>query len=145
MFKWKGSPRKDYIYLSDEHTKFRLAQKLDLKPELKHIQDEKQNGTKLENFSDKLIVAYKLADSNSTANLEIDYSLFELLTRIKNGYVPNKEDQEDALKFLDFVEKLMGSGMKNKELLIHLESENKLFSLSKDDFHGYVFEKERTI
>ncbi|MFD0672240.1 DNA phosphorothioation-dependent restriction protein DptF [Cohnella sp. GCM10027633] len=140
VFDWKGSPRKDYIYLSNDQTKFRLAQELNFRPSLVHLPKEK--GALLENFSDKMIVSYELGTNNGTANLEIDFQLYRLLSQINNGYVPNKQDQEDSIKFIEFIEKLMGIGMKNKKLLIHLESENKIFFLSKDEFQGYLFEKE---
>jgi DNA phosphorothioation-dependent restriction protein DptF len=140
VFKWKVSPRKDYIYLAHDQPRFRMAQKLIFKPSTSHIFAQK--GNVLDNFNDKLIVSYYLGETKTSIELEIDYALFKLITIIMKGYIPNKQDYDDSLKFLEFMEKIMNYGSKNKELLVHLESENKIYSLSVDDFHGYIFEKE---
>lgn len=143
MFKWKGSPRRDYIYMSNEHAKFRLAQKLQFKPYMKHIPSNK--GNILDNFNNKFTVAYVLGDNNEITEIEIDYSLFKLLRMIMNGYVPNKQDYEDSIKFIEFMDRMMTSGSKNKELLVHVQSENKVFLISKDEFYGFMFEKEAQV
>lgn len=144
MFKWMGSPRRDYIYMSNDSTKFRLAQKLQFKPSMSHIPNNK--GIVLDHFNNKFTVSYMTGENNKEiADIEIDYSLFKLIRLIINGYVPNKQDYEDSIKFMEFMDKMMASGSKNKELLVHVQSENKVFLISKDEFYGFMFEKETQV
>lgn len=138
IHKWKDSPTKDYVYISKPTDAIRIAQKLNLSPDLSHIDNIRKE--KLETFKATLMVAYRFGDQ--IIRLEIDYTLYELLQKVLDGYCPNKKNEEDAIKFVEFIEKLMQFGDKNKELLIHFPQDSKLYKLYKDDFSAFVFEKE---
>ncbi|WP_379135208.1 DNA phosphorothioation-dependent restriction protein DptF [Paenibacillus sp. sgz500958] len=138
ILKWKNSPAKDYVYISKQTESIRIAQKLNLNPDISHIQTLIKE--KLETFKASLSVAYRC--KNQLVNLEIDYALYELLQKVLSGYCPNKKDEEDAIKFVEFVEKLMNYGDKNKELLVHYPQDSRIYKFYKDDFSAFVFEKE---
>ncbi|HDB5314934.1 TPA: DNA phosphorothioation-dependent restriction protein DptF, partial [Staphylococcus aureus] len=60
----------------------------------------------------------------------------------QQGYRPNKKDEEDAIKFVEFIDKLMAFGEKKNELLIHYPIDKKYYTIKKDDFGSFVFERE---
>lgn len=140
IYKWKGSPKKDYIYLNKAIEKFRLAQKMNIKPSIDHLHPSMSE--KLESFKSMIQLVYK-NESDAEIKLEIDYPLYKLLTKVLDGYRPNKKDEEDAIKFVEFIDKLMAYGDKNEEILIYFTTDQRLFSISRDDFGSFVFEREK--
>ena len=140
LFMWKGSPRKGYIYINKPSEKYRIAQKIHLKPSIEHLEfDENEI---IQKFKSTIPIVYEDPIRGNKAELEIDYELFKLLSKVQNGYRPNKRDEENAIQFLDFIDKIMKFGDKKDELLVYFKSDDRLFSLKKDDFGSYVFERE---
>lgn len=140
LFKWKGSPIKNYIYINNPNGKFRLAQSLNLKPSIEHL---KFNTNEiLESFKSNISLAYHDGEAKNTIFLEIDFPLYHLLLRVQEGYCPNKKDYEEAIKFVEFVEKVMSFGNKKEEMLVHFPNDNRFYKLKKDDFGAFVFERE---
>lgn len=135
IYQWKGTPKEEYIYISPVHEKYRLAQRMKLNPNISHI--KMQSGESLEIFKDRINIAFDIG--KSTHYLEIDYTLFHLFRRVLDGYRPNRQDEEEMVHFIEFIEKLMRSGEKKNQLLIHYIPDNKIFYLSKDEFSGYSF------
>ncbi|ALC90600.1 hypothetical protein AM500_13000 [Bacillus sp. FJAT-18017] len=140
IFKWKGSPKKDYIYLDKPSEKYRLAQKLELCPSVDHLITTTNDV--LNTFKSSIILAYHGGDSSKKILLEIDFQLYELLFKVQNGYRPNKRDEEDAIKFVEFLEKLMNFGEKQKELLIVFPKDKRFYTIKRDSFDAFVFERE---
>lgn len=140
LFKWKGSPKKGYIYLNKPSDKYRLAQQLNLKPSIDHLKFNKNDV--LDSFKASLVLAYHDGDIKNTIELDIDYQLYNLLVKVCQGYCPNKKDEEDAIKFTEFVEKIMKFGEKENELLIHFPNDSRFYKLNRDDFGAFVFERE---
>jgi DNA phosphorothioation-dependent restriction protein DptF len=140
IFLWKGSPKKGYIYINKPTEKFRIAQLLNLKPSIEHIKFQTENV--LYNFKLAITLAYHGGNTDNTVFLDIDYPLYSLLLKVQNGYCPSKKDEEDAIKFVEFLEKIMEFGNKKEEVIVHIPHENKLYKLKKDDFGSFVFERE---
>ncbi|WP_269217440.1 DNA phosphorothioation-dependent restriction protein DptF [Metabacillus sp. B2-18] len=140
LFKWKGSPVKNYIYINNPNGKFRLAQSLNLRPSIEHL---KFNSNEiLESFRSNISMAHHNGDPNNTIFLDIDFPLYQLLLRVQEGYCPNKKDYEEAIKFVEFIEKVMSFGNKKEEMLVHFPNDNRFYKLKKDDFGAFVFERE---
>src|SRR5690625_4601341 len=140
VYKWLGSPLENYVYYESNDTMYKLAQKLQMNESVDHLRGE-CNSTRefIDSFTDVLVVVFK--QENEIVTLEIDFSLYKLLLKIVNGYKPNKEDIENATQFVEFIERLMDYGDKEKEVLIHNLVENKMFFLEKDLFNNYAFEE----
>lgn len=141
LFKWKGSPKKDYIYLNEPGDPYRLAQKITLKPTIEHLKFSQRDV--FESFKATIVIAYHGGNSANKVYLEIDYPLYSLLMKVKEGYCPNRKDEEDAIKFVEFIKKIMNFGDKKEELLIHFPGEAHLFSLRRGDFKDFAFVKEQ--
>lgn len=140
LFKWKGMPIKNYIYINNPNGKYRLAQSLNLKPTIDHLSFI--NSNVLESFKANITLAYHDGNPKNTIYLEIDFPLYHLLLRVQEGYCPNRKDYEDAIKFVEFVDKVMKFGNKTNEMLIHFPNDARFYKLKRDDFGAFVFEKE---
>ncbi|UYZ24024.1 DNA phosphorothioation-dependent restriction protein DptF [Mesobacillus jeotgali] len=140
IFKWKGSPKKDYIYLSKPSDKYRLAQKLKPKPTVEHLSPN--TNEVLDTFKSSIVIGYNNGNSENNLFIEIDFQLYSLLKKVVAGYRPNKRDEEDAIKFMEFMEKLMEFGEKKEEMLIHFPRDNKFYMVKRDSFGAFAFERE---
>lgn len=140
IFKWRGSPKKDYIYMNKPLEKHRLAQKLNLRPTIEHLKPS--NEDILDSFKSSIVLAYYCGSTENKIFLDIDYPLYSLLSKVQDGYRPNKKDEEDAIKFVEFIEKIMSYGNKSNEILIHFPKDNKFYKIKRDDFGAFVFERE---
>lgn len=141
IFKWRGSPKKDYIYMNKPTEKFRLAQKLTPVPSINHI--KANSADVLESFKSAIRLVYKGENGEDRVELEIDFPLYKLLTQVLDGYRPNKKDEEDAIKFVEFVDKLMKLGEKEREILVYFPMDQRFYSIKRDDFgSSFVFERE---
>ncbi|MFK3959982.1 DNA phosphorothioation-dependent restriction protein DptF [Pseudalkalibacillus hwajinpoensis] len=140
IFKWNGTPKKEYIYINNPGEKFRIAQLLNFKPTYKHLNFNTQNV--LESFKATIHLRYHDGNGNDQVDLEIDYPLYNLLTKVQQGYCPNKKDKEDAIKFVEFMDRIMGYGKKKDELLVQFPVDERSYKLKRDDFGDFVFEKE---
>lgn len=138
-FKWKGSPKRNYIYLSNRGN-FKVAQRLSLKPDISHLKSK--NDDILYNFNTTLTVAYHGGNSSEKVMLNVDYYLYKLLLSVLSGYCPNKKDEEDAIQFMEFIDRVMNFGNFKDELLVHIPNERKLYRLEKNEFGGFIFERE---
>ncbi|MCZ8538301.1 DNA phosphorothioation-dependent restriction protein DptF [Paenisporosarcina quisquiliarum] len=140
IFKWKGSPKRDFIYLNNPSEKFRLSQKLNLSPTLEHL--SKRTDESIDTFKTSIVLGYKNGENSDNIYLEIDFPLYQLLRKVQTGYRPNKQDAEDGIKFVEFIEKIYKFGDKKKEMLVHFPQDNKFYMVKRDDFGSFVFERE---
>lgn len=140
IFKWKGSPKKGYIYLDKPSETYRLSQKLNLQPSIDHLKSNTE--VVLDSFKTSIVIAYYDGSIENKLLLDIDFPLYQLLTKVIEGYRPNKKDEEDAIQFVEFIEKLMEFGEKKKEMLIYFPKDNRFYTIKRDSFEAFVFERE---
>lgn len=142
IFEWKGSPKSDYIYIEKFFGKIKIAQELKLKPYIEHL--ETRNKEVFFRFEDVIKVVYRVSNNkNSPIELELDYSLFKKIEKILAGYRPNKKDKEDAIQFVEFIDKLMKYGGMNEELLIYHVVNKNFYTLKYEmSFEQFTFARE---
>jgi DNA phosphorothioation-dependent restriction protein DptF len=140
LFMWQGSPKKEYVYINKQNTKYMLAQKINLKPQVELLNTS--NKHLLEFFKSTILLSYHDGANVDFTFLEIDYQLYRLLEMVRRGYCPNKNDQEDAVRFVEFINKIMGLGNKREELLIHYPNDRRMFTFRRNDFGAFTFERE---
>ncbi|WP_102706500.1 DNA phosphorothioation-dependent restriction protein DptF [Terribacillus saccharophilus] len=144
IFAWKGSPRKDYIYINNMTEKYRVAQKIIYEP-LPIVRKRKRTDEELESFDTTILLSFTedrhASNLEPDLTLEIDLPLFKLLYKIGEGYRPNKKDQEDGLSFKSFIDKLVAMSSNKTDLLIHYHGEKEIYTLRRDFGDSFAFEK----
>ncbi|KGX87014.1 DNA phosphorothioation-dependent restriction protein DptF [Pontibacillus litoralis] len=138
VFKWRGSPKQNYIYTTDSGDDMKLAIELDMSPDVSNL--IKRDKDVHYRFNNTLIVDY-MCNSNSV-KLELDYPLFERVMNVLNGYRPNKKDKEDAIQFVEFIEKIVSLNSNVNNMIIYQMNSKKLFNFSFDPiFEEYTFKR----
>ncbi|MBA2176141.1 DNA phosphorothioation-dependent restriction protein DptF [Halobacillus locisalis] len=139
LYLWKGAPQKGFLYLDEETDFMRIAEKLDLDKSTEYVPKKREG--KLQRFTMSIIIGYKADDE--TVAVEIDYPLYETLSKVRQGYRLSKKDKEDAIQFVEFIERLLPLGSQQKVILIEDQDEDKLFRLEYDhNFEEYTFSRE---
>ena len=139
VFRWKGSPKKNYI-LIEELPNFNIAERIDLKPDLVNFQSSVDDlGNR---FKTDILLKFKVNHNENLISLNIDYTLYRMITKLNNGYKPNKNDKEDLVIFNEFIDELIKNGSSDEELLIEDITNKRNFTLEFDStFDEFKFEQ----
>lgn len=147
IYKWNGEANGDLVYVQvgQPQTQYHALQKLEIEP---HI-DKKEVLSHTEVFKFLTMMTIKFRTKNVTyeseaaiPSIDVDFSLYALLIRIKNGYRPNKKDKFQFIKFVEFIEKLNNSGDQKNEIIFESKQFGKStrYRLQYDDtFDQYSF------
>lgn len=93
-------------------------------------------------FLNTMEIKFKSSGLEISEGIDIDYSLYQLLKEVNNGYRPNKNDKNQFVKFVEFINKLEVSGSQNSNLLFTEKNrdDNKKYRLEYDkEFEIYKF------
>lgn len=135
IFTWKGDLGKNNlcIYTLDNF-KISKSFKLALKSVEKSITEKNINRFKT------VMQLYFSVDNSNPVGLNIDYGLYEVITKLNKGYKPNKSEQKDLLLFSEFIDELISSSSSSDYLIYNIK-ENKYFDLTYEELLGnYCFE-----
>lgn len=143
VYLWKGSPKLHYLYLDEEGSNIRIAEPIQLKPAPKTITNE-QNDV-VERFTPTLFLGFTCdSEKKIIHEIEIDFPLYMMVTKVLKGYRLNKKDREDSIQFIDFIEKMLPYGRQNEEIMIKDFEHSLTFTLEfNPDFGSYTFSKEQ--
>ena len=125
-----------FSWLGDEHSLYVQASKtqnVSLSYQL-NIEDAFQDlPCRIPNASifTSLQVPFKEKETEVSAVADIDYTLFCLLYRINSGYRPNKQDEENAVSFVNFMKKLVKAGQNKKQLILSRDANSFEYVLKK--------------
>ncbi|AOM83532.1 DNA phosphorothioation-dependent restriction protein DptF [Salisediminibacterium beveridgei] len=139
MMKWRGTPKNNYIYIKD-YFEFKVAQKLNINASADHL--KAVQGDLLRSFDLIIRVGFTEKHSKKTIYLDIDYYLYQLLLAVEKGYQQNYKDMEDAINFIEFIDRIISCSNNEEELLIHMPKEKKIYRLEYSDLSGYTFDRE---
>lgn len=138
---WNGQANQDEMQLSlrSKKSDFHLVQKIEMKKKVDNLPEQVQG--ELYSFRDELRLKYRYSDS-CEAELDVDFSLYKLLKKVLNGYVPNINDKRLNVKCVEFINKISHGGSKMEKIYIRdLSQKNiKEYKLSYDEDYGYSFE-----
>ena len=135
IFNWKGKLNDNYICI-DDLEKFKIAKPFNLK--LENDIDLSIKESNINRFKTSLLLKFRVNNSNKI-ELNLDYSLYEVITKLNKGYKPNKSEQKDLLLFNEFIDKLISATTTDKYLVYNLKEDIK-FNLE-NDMGEYVFER----
>lgn len=129
VFNWNGSPKDDYIYLNDNLRNYKVAEKLEFEETEGNGMCKRKNNYEIERFKSNIQLDFEMINDGEIESIEIDYQLYQKIVDVNKGYCPNKNDKEEAIRFIEFIEKIIVHGDMEKELLIENTDINQIFSL----------------
>ena len=133
IMNWDGQFDSDTICIDDSNEKFWVLEQLFIKPAIYKVQTP-ATGDVLR-FSTAIKLRYRKASETEleTAEISMDYALFEMISAMKDGYRPTVQDKNQHTDFVSFVQRVIEFG--NKASRIEL--------IPKDNEHDYkvIFEK----
>jgi len=118
IYKWNGEIQNDYIGLpiGKDQVRYKVSQRLVIEPYTDGLNfidlDEYHK------FIPNLILRFTNENENELCSINIDFNLYELLIRVKNGYRPNSKDKNNYINFVEFMQKIERLGNQNKEVII---------------------------
>lgn len=142
IYNWNGEAYKNKIniFIGKNQFKYKVSEILELKADTNNLYTNNEN--KLDRFLTVIELKFKGDKLNESFAIEIDFQLYELLTRVNFGYRPNKKDKNQFIRFIEFIKKIEMAGSKKKELIFTEKNrvQNKKFRLEYDDeFEIYRF------
>ena len=142
ILKWNGEAEKNHIniFVGKTQVKYKVSEKLELKADTSSLPINKDS--ELIKFLTEMEIRYKGDNLDSSCSIDIDYSLYDLLIRVGNGYRPNKKDKNNFIKFIEFINKIECAGSQNNQLTFTEKNreENKKYRLEFDEeFEIYRF------
>jgi DNA phosphorothioation-dependent restriction protein DptF len=143
IYLWNGFAEKDNIniFLGKNQVRYRISETLNLGVYVKS--GEIRKADKLERFLTHMILDFEIEDKGIVHTLSIDYHLFNLIQKIKEGYSPNSQDKNNFVSFVDFIQRVIKDGSQNKEIQIRNKVGNKIkeYKLTVDKFGYYEFKE----
>lgn len=140
--KWYGDPKnkkKVIINLGKTQSKYRVFKDFKAKPVL--VKKKERINTLLTKFLQEFILQFKIDGESEPICIHIDYSLYEILTKVLNGYRPNKRDNSNYVSFVSAINKLINQDNETSPLEIdEVNIGNKIdYELSKGSFGEFEF------
>lgn len=133
IMNWDGHFDSDTICIDDSNEKFWVLEQLLLKPSI--YSNKPSADSVVQRFSTTVKLRFrKDSDSNlETAEISMDYSLFEMISAMKDGYRPTVQDKNQHTDFVSFIQRVIEFGNKATRIVL----------IPKEQEHDYrvVFEK----
>lgn len=137
IFNWKGRDDKNKICI-DILDSFKLYKNLKFKiipDDSEKLYDDSTN-----RFKTEIKVYFSLDSNNNKIPLIVDYSLYEYITKLYNGFKPNKSDKENLIILDELISNLLTEDLDKDLDVINIET-NEKFSLEYN-YGIYEFKKE---
>lgn len=137
---WDGQFEDDYICIDDTNDQLWLLEQLQIKSVI-NKNTQKNNGT-IQRFSPSLILRFQKANSatNEAAELNVDFSLYELVSDMKDGYRPTVQDKNRHADFVSFVQQLIEFGNKSEKIMLVPKESDKTYKMVFEETEfGYEF------
>ena len=137
---WDGQFEDDCICIDDTNDQLWIVEQLQLKSAInKHAIPIT---TSIQRFSPTLTLRFKRESLSmpETAEINIDYALYELISDMKEGYRPTVQDKNIHADFVSFVQRLIEFGNKESRIiLIPKESDKDYKMIFEETDFGFEF------
>lgn len=138
IFNWKEQFDKKICI--DVLNSFKIYKSLKLEPIPDTFEKPLTEDDDLRNrFKTEIKTYFSLNNNENKIPLSVDFSLYEYIIKLKNGFKPNKSDKEDLTVFDEFIHRLIEDS--EKELYVVSLNSNEKFSFDKK-FGIFEFKKE---
>lgn len=132
---WCGSDEAGNLCLEERRSGFSIFESVKFKEMISHIPNP-ENTDDLQRFIPSIVTAFEDPDGGQIL-LDIDYSLYELIYRLNQGYIQTAQDRNNHADFISFINRILQTGSLTESLSI-VSSDDKRASISKGMF-GYKF------
>lgn len=136
VIRWCGNEDDDNICIDDSHKSFSIYEDIKFEPFLGNIPSISET-EKIEKFLPFIVAEFKNG-TDTPVHIDIDYSLYELIEKLKSGYVQTAEDRNNHADFISFISKILKTGSSNESITI-LSEEGRKAILEKTIFGTYKF------
>ncbi|MCD1262002.1 DNA phosphorothioation-dependent restriction protein DptF [Paenibacillus athensensis] len=137
IYLWNGEADSDQInlFLGKNQLRYKLTQSLELSSYVTDLVE--RGGDHLNKFSPTLQLKFKTTNEQ-IYRVDVDFSLYSLLMNIRNGFRPNKKDKANFINFVEFMGKILSSGVRGNELMFQEQMGEKLvkYKLTYDENFG---------
>lgn len=137
VINWCGNEAEGTICIDNHNREFTLYENIVFDAYLDNI-PEKSEKDYLQKFLPYIIVEFQNNNGQPPIRLDIDYSLYELINKLKSGYIQTAEDRNNHADFISFIDKILKTGSADKYVTIRSETGQKAI-LEKTKFGVYKF------
>ncbi|PAB60528.1 DNA phosphorothioation-dependent restriction protein DptF [Anaeromicrobium sediminis] len=134
IYLWNGQADRDEINinLGKKQSKYKVSQELELRPGKNEFKesDEKE----ILKFISEFLLNFEDRITDNKAQVSIDYKLYELLSKVRNGYRPNKKERTEYINFSEFINKITDIENRDDQIMFscNMGKDNKKFVLEVD-------------
>ena len=125
VINWCGNESEGNICIDDQHKEFALYENIKFEAFLDNMPHE-TGEDRLNRFLPYIIVEFQ-DPSGQSIRLDVDYSLYELIGKLKKGYVQTAEDRNNHADFISFITKILKTGSADKYMTAISEKGKKQF------------------
>lgn len=136
VIQWCGSESDENVCLDDSVMGFSVYEDLDFKECLDNMPEETED-KELQRFVPNIVIEYRNRNTSEIIRLTIDYSLYELISKLNEGYIQTADDRNNHADFIIFVEKMLRTGSLSDNILIVSDKSEK--AVVKKTGFGYKF------
>ncbi len=125
IFLWKGSNEKNKICI-DTLNSFKVYKNL----RLKHVDKSKKHFSdkSINRFKTEIKIIFLLQSNKEQIPLNVDFSLYESISKLLKGFKPNQSDKDDLINLDEFINALLSKDSE-KDLFVVSLNRNEKFSL----------------
>ncbi len=118
IMEWDGRFDDESICIDDSNERYWILEQLSLQPYLPNI--AANDAAEIQRFSPALKIGFGKEDGESgdAKFIGIDFSMYELISDMKNGYRPTVQDKNYHADFVSYIKKLIEFGNKGKRISI---------------------------
>lgn len=140
IFNWKGRYKKNTICI-DTLDSFKVYKNLKLKPTPDKFENQLLDGLYLGNrFKTEIKIYFSTESSKEKIPLSVDFSLYEYIMKLYNGFKPNQSDKEDLIILNEFINTLLDKD-DDKDLYVTSLDSDKEFVFEYNDFGIFEFKR----
>lgn len=129
---WNGQFGNDLSCIDDTDEKYWILEWLYMKPEPPKPKVPYSDQTEIMRFSPVLNLRFRKDGGSEleTAEICVDYALYEMISSIKDGYRPTVQDKNYHTDFVSFVNRVIEFGNKTSRILLVSKSDSSAPKLS---------------
>lgn len=116
LTQWCGSDEDGNLCLDDKHDGFSLYEAVEFNENIDQL-PKATDESELQRFIPSVVASF-YGNDDEVINLDIDYSLYELLSRLNVGYIQTADDRNNHADFISFVNRILETGQLTKSVSI---------------------------